>query len=523
MWPSSNDYWGIIRPDFKPSIGTIDVNTILDGQDTGAGTVLNGVRYGTFDIYINGTHYNDKDDIAPTECTSYQITDIKPTVGHVYSGAVGSLSGSVAAGQAVTVKLKFDTCTNHTYDSGKVTKAASCTQTGVRTYTCTKCKATKTETIPKLAHTSVIDPAVPATVTTTGLTEGSHCSKCGTVLKAQQVVPKLPRVPNDFDLDGVAEPIMTLPGALTAIQDGAFEGGAAEVIIIPEGVTSIGSRAFANMPKLKIVFMPESVKTISFDAFDGSSNVKLYVQEGSKWGTRLDLPSVEIVSGWVDESKIPAGARVTEERWTYDYVVEGQTKKKKTTSPITEDGWTLEGTSWSSTSTGSQMCVDGYPGGYSGARNYTTDKWSSYENDTTKRTVSTSVSKYIYWHWCWISGYLSSENYNVYISDTPYETDEAGRYYQYFSAFESADNAGHIDPNGVDGGACYYYWRGDPSDGSWWWWRIPVYQQTRVDYQKQYTYTMTIPSVSESRVSSTPVTESDTVRNVKHEVQYSFT
>lgn len=42
-------------------------------------------------------------------------------------------------------------------------------------------------------HTVVVDPAVEATYDSTGLTEGSHCSVCNTVLKAQDVIPKLQR------------------------------------------------------------------------------------------------------------------------------------------------------------------------------------------------------------------------------------------------------------------------------------------------------------------------------------------
>ena len=45
----------------------------------------------------------------------------------------------------------------HTWDAGKVTKAATEQAEGVKTYTCTVCKATKTETIPKLA------PSAPKT------------------------------------------------------------------------------------------------------------------------------------------------------------------------------------------------------------------------------------------------------------------------------------------------------------------------------------------------------------------------
>ncbi len=42
---------------------------------------------------------------------------------------------------------------SHKYDAGKVTKKATCEKTGVKTYTCTACKSTKTETISKLNHT----------------------------------------------------------------------------------------------------------------------------------------------------------------------------------------------------------------------------------------------------------------------------------------------------------------------------------------------------------------------------------
>ena len=41
---------------------------------------------------------------------------------------------------------------NHTWDSGKITTAATCTKDGVKTYTCTVCKATKTETVKATGH-----------------------------------------------------------------------------------------------------------------------------------------------------------------------------------------------------------------------------------------------------------------------------------------------------------------------------------------------------------------------------------
>ena len=78
---------------------------------------------------------------------------------------------------------------SHIWDEGKVTKAPSCTDIGIRTYTCSVCKKTRTEEIDATGHTVVIDKAKPATCTKTGLTEGSHCSVCGEIIKAQEIIP----------------------------------------------------------------------------------------------------------------------------------------------------------------------------------------------------------------------------------------------------------------------------------------------------------------------------------------------
>ena len=78
--------------------------------------------------------------------------------------------------------------TGHRYGNSVVTKQPTCTSEGTAIKTCTKCNATVTEKLPAKGHTAVTDKGYPATCTTAGKTDGSHCSVCNTVIKAQTVI-----------------------------------------------------------------------------------------------------------------------------------------------------------------------------------------------------------------------------------------------------------------------------------------------------------------------------------------------
>ena len=115
----------------------------------------------------------------------------------------------------------------HQYDDGVVTTQPTCTDKGVKTFTCTVCGATKTEEVAELGHdivhheaqeptctekgweaydtcsrcdyttykeieakghTEEVIAGTPATCTETGLTDGKRCSVCGEILEEQQIV-----------------------------------------------------------------------------------------------------------------------------------------------------------------------------------------------------------------------------------------------------------------------------------------------------------------------------------------------
>ena len=76
---------------------------------------------------------------------------------------------------------------DHSFGDWTMTKAATCTEPGVMERVCS-CGEKETSAIKPTGHTEETLPAVDATCTTTGLTEGTKCSVCGTVIVAQQVV-----------------------------------------------------------------------------------------------------------------------------------------------------------------------------------------------------------------------------------------------------------------------------------------------------------------------------------------------
>ena len=143
-----------------------------DNSGTGSGGTLK--KLGTRTVVKEG-HKAVKDAAVAATCETAGKTE----------GSHCSVCGTILKAQTTTAAL------GHSWDSGKVTKAATCTAAGTKTYTCTRCKKTRTETIAATGHKAVKDAAVAATCETTGKTEGSHCSVCGTVIKAQTTTAAL--------------------------------------------------------------------------------------------------------------------------------------------------------------------------------------------------------------------------------------------------------------------------------------------------------------------------------------------
>ena len=93
------------------------------------------------------------------------------------TATITAKSGTLS--QTITVNV-----TTHAWNAGKITTAPQCEKEGVKTYTCTKCGATKTEAVEATGHQHTeIRNAKEAACETAGYTGDTYCTDCDKKLK----------------------------------------------------------------------------------------------------------------------------------------------------------------------------------------------------------------------------------------------------------------------------------------------------------------------------------------------------
>ncbi len=89
----------------------------------------------------------------------------------------------------------------HAYGDWEQTVESTCAKEGTESRTCNLCGAVESKEVAKINHSEVIIPAVAATCTNTGLTEGTQCSSCFEIMIAQEVTPKIDHIYGDWKPD----------------------------------------------------------------------------------------------------------------------------------------------------------------------------------------------------------------------------------------------------------------------------------------------------------------------------------
>ena len=188
MMNISKDAEGVkLNKEESTTVGTLNAENNLTVE--GGGQISN--------ITGNGKATDEKgEEVKPT----------KPTTSGGSGGSGGGHSHTYAAewSHDDTHHWHAATCSHTDQKSGYAEHAytitsdtATCTTAGEKTETCV-CGLTRTTESTAKGHTEETIPAVPATCTAAGKTEGKKCSVCGEVLEAQREVPATGHTSPDF-------------------------------------------------------------------------------------------------------------------------------------------------------------------------------------------------------------------------------------------------------------------------------------------------------------------------------------
>lgn len=173
--------------DYKP--GDVNDDGLINGKDV---TLIRRYIVGGYNLEINESAAEVNED------------------GRINGKDVTVIRRYIVGGYDVEPKPSKPNC-DHTMTSVAY-KAATCTENGnIAYWHCANCDkyfsnaegtteiTLENTVISATGHQNiVVDEAVPPTYESTGLTEGSHCEDCGTVIKAQEVVAKLEK--NEYSI-----------------------------------------------------------------------------------------------------------------------------------------------------------------------------------------------------------------------------------------------------------------------------------------------------------------------------------
>ena len=179
-----------------------------------------------------------------------------------------------------------------------VTKQPTTTEEGVRTYTCTRCGHSYTESIAKLTSPSPQPTATPSDrpETPSPQPKGTNLkddtgaaykvtSANGKTPAVQYIAPKsgtkgTVTVPFEVTIDGVTYKV-------TSIADNAFKGTKKiKKIVIGSNITSIGKNAFAGCTSLTSITIGKNVTKIGKNAFTGCKKLKSITIKTKKLTTK---------------------------------------------------------------------------------------------------------------------------------------------------------------------------------------------------------------------------------------------
>lgn len=207
-----------------------------------------------------------------------------------------------------------DEC-NHYY-IGNTIKAQTCTETGIKRYTCSLCKTYYDEIVPENWHVADINSIcidcgihVDSTMYCELSVDGTYyVIKEWLLTKEEKDVLTLPKewkigyngtlLPiKEIDenvFKGTSFKVINLPPTITVIRKSAFENLMnLKTLKLPKSLTQINEKAFYNCWLLNTVYLPNSLNYIGQNAFNNCPLISTVYYDGSE----DDFNKIHIASG----------------------------------------------------------------------------------------------------------------------------------------------------------------------------------------------------------------------------------
>lgn len=158
-------------------------------------------------------------------------------------------------------------CTNHNWDKGTITKAATLYEEGEKTFKCKTCGETKTEKVPVKDKEKIKSADGYFSLIKD---DGSGNAEVAFTMPANKNKTSIV-IPNTITVDGIVCKV-------TSIADGAFKNNKkVKKVVIGSNITSIGANAFSGCTKLNSLTIGNNVTSIGTKAFYKCTSLKKIV------------------------------------------------------------------------------------------------------------------------------------------------------------------------------------------------------------------------------------------------------
>ena len=162
----------------------------------------------------------------------------------------------------------------HSWDKGKITRQPTTAKTGIKTYTCTKCKTTRTETVAKLKQKTLAVGKIIKDKASNGVYK---VLKGGLSVEFTKPITKKAsvKIPDTIKAGGVTCKV-------TGISANAFKSNSSlKTISIGKNVMTIGNNAFYGCKKLNKITGGNSIAKIGEKAFANCGSLSSITIAGS--------------------------------------------------------------------------------------------------------------------------------------------------------------------------------------------------------------------------------------------------